>query len=202
SLALYDLRKTNEAVPDPAHTGCRDQVTGIRDTSGSNPCYLAAGVTRARGVEVDLAGELTPGWNIIANYSYNDTRVLRDDRPSADSWVGKRVGYYPANMAKLATTYKIPAGLLQGWRFGFSVRYTDQTDLGNTNPVQTITPAYTLVDVMGSYGFRIAGRAAELQLNVKNLADKDYQVTASRGFFTSLGRGDPRTVIARLKVDF
>jgi iron complex outermembrane recepter protein len=202
SLALYDLRKTNVAVLDPAHTGCRDQITGFRDTSGTNPCYLAAGVTRARGIEVDLAGELTRGWNVLANYTYNDTRVLRDDLPSADSWVGKRIGYFPANMAKLATTYKISEGLLQGWRFGFSVRYTDQTDLGNSGPQQTITPAYTVMDVMASYGFRIAGQAAELQMNVKNFADKNYLITASQGFFTSRGRGDPRTVIARLKVDF
>lgn len=202
SLALYDLRKTNEAVLDPAHTGCRDQITGFRDPSGTNPCYRAAGITRARGIEVDLAGELARGWNVLANYSYNDTRVLRDDLPGADSWVGKRVGYFPANMAKLATTYKLSSGLLRGWRFGFSVQYTDQTDLGNTAPQQTITPAYTLMDVMASYGFRIAGQAAELQLNVKNVADKNYLITASEGYFTSLGRGDPRTVIARLKVDF
>jgi iron complex outermembrane receptor protein len=202
SVAIYDLRKTNVQVLDPDHTGCRDTITGFPGTPGVSPCYRAAGLTRARGVELDLVGEVMPGWNVIANYSYNQTRVLKDDLPPADSWVGKSPGYYPQNMAKLATTYRFTEGLLSGWKLGGAVTHTGQTDLGNSSPQQTITPGYTLVDLMAGYAFKLGGYKAEVQLNVKNATDKEVRITASEGFFTSVGRGDPRQVFAKLRVDF
>ena len=202
AVAIYDLRKTNVAVEDPDHTGCRDGITGFAGTPGVSPCYLAAGLTRARGIEFDVVGEVMAGWNLIANYSYNSTRVLNDGLPPANTWAGKRVGYYPAHMGKLATTYKIRSGLLQGWKIGGAITYTGSTDLGNSAPQQTVSPAYTLFDVMTAYELMLGKSKSELQLNVKNLTDKRYVITASEGFFTSRGVGDPRTVLARLKVSF
>ena len=202
AVAIYDLRKTNVAVEDPDHTGCRDSVTGFAGTPDVSPCYLAAGLTRARGIEFDVVGEVMPGWNLIANYSYNSTRVLEDGLAPADTWAGKRVGYYPAHMGKLATTYKIRAGMLQGWKLGGAITYTGSTDLGSSSPQQTVSPAYTLFDAMASYELALGDYKCELQLNVKNLTDKRYVITASEGFFTSRGVGDPRTVLARLKVNF
>lgn len=202
SVAIYDLRKTNVQVLDPDHTGCRDTVTGFAGEPGVSPCYRAAGLTRARGIEFDLVGELLPGWNVIANYSYNQTRVLKDDLAPADSWVGKSPGYYPQNMAKLATTYRFAEGFMNGWKLGGAVTHAGQTDLGNSSPQQTITPGYTLIDLMAGYAFKLGPYKAEAQFNVKNATDKAVQITASEGYFTSVGRGDPRQVFAKLRVDF
>ncbi|MGC2165677.1 MAG: TonB-dependent receptor, partial [Gallionella sp.] len=194
SLAIFDIRKTNEAIVDPAHTGCRDGTMGI--IGAGNPCYMAAGLTRSQGIELDLIGEVMPGWNLIANYSYNNARILNNGGGTGE---GQRLGYYPAHMARLATTYAIRGG----WKIGGGVTSMGSTDLGNTSPTQTISPGYTLYDAMASYDFRLASYKAAFQLNIKNLFDKSYLVTAQKnGAFSITPHGDLRSVLAKLKLDF
>ena len=36
------------------------------------------GEQKSRGIELDIAGEILPGWQIITNYAYLDTEVLSD----------------------------------------------------------------------------------------------------------------------------
>ncbi|MGD1850136.1 MAG: TonB-dependent receptor domain-containing protein [Cyanophyceae cyanobacterium] len=54
NLALFNLEKDNVAILDP-----------------ENPSFSIAGeAQRSRGVELDIIGEILPGWNIVANYAY------------------------------------------------------------------------------------------------------------------------------------
>lgn len=56
NLAAYHLTKTNIAATDPDNT----------DFS------IATGEQRSQGIELDVIGEILPGWNIIASYAYTD----------------------------------------------------------------------------------------------------------------------------------
>ncbi|HIK14033.1 MAG TPA: TonB-dependent siderophore receptor [Leptolyngbyaceae cyanobacterium M33_DOE_097] len=59
TLAAFDIRKQNVETPDPG-----------------NPIFsLQTGEVTSRGFEFNLAGEIMPGWNIIAAYTYLDAFV-------------------------------------------------------------------------------------------------------------------------------
>jgi len=64
TIAYYDLTKKNIAYADPT------DPTGMRQ--------LALGEARNRGVELDLAGEILPGWRVIGGYSYIASIITKD----------------------------------------------------------------------------------------------------------------------------
>jgi iron complex outermembrane recepter protein len=59
TLAAYEITKSNVATTD---------INNIDFT-------IAAGEVKSRGIELDIAGQILPGWNIIASYSHNDAFV-------------------------------------------------------------------------------------------------------------------------------
>ncbi len=64
TLAYYDLTKQNIAYPVPT------DPTGLHQ--------LALGEARNRGVELDVAGEISPGWKVIGSYSYIASEITKD----------------------------------------------------------------------------------------------------------------------------
>ena len=65
TLAYFDLTKQNITTADPLFP--TDDLHG-----------LAIGEANSHGVELDLAGEIVPGWQMIANYAYTETEILDD----------------------------------------------------------------------------------------------------------------------------
>ena len=63
------------------------------------------GEQRSRGIELDVTGEILPGWNIVASYAHTDATVTNDNSvPSND---GNRLANVPRNQTSLWTTYEI-----------------------------------------------------------------------------------------------
>ena len=96
NLAFFDITKQNVATPDP------------------NPLNVGASVAtgeqRSQGIELDVAGEVLPGWNIIANYAYTDATITSDN----SGYDGNRLTGVPEHNLNLWTTYDIQAGPLEG----------------------------------------------------------------------------------------
>ena len=42
-------------------------------------CSIAVGEVRSRGPELDIQGEILPGWNVIATYANQDVRVTKSN---------------------------------------------------------------------------------------------------------------------------
>jgi iron complex outermembrane recepter protein len=78
---------------------------------------LQIGKQRSRGVELDLAGQLTPGWNVIATYAYADATITEDNRFA----VGNRLVNVPRHAYSLWTTYELQAGGLKGLGLGLGL---------------------------------------------------------------------------------
>jgi iron complex outermembrane receptor protein len=148
TLAAYDITRSNITTPDP-----------------DNPNFsIQVGEQRGRGFDFDITGEILPGWNIIAAYSYLDAEITRDNTFE----VGNRLNNIPQNSASLWTTYTIQAGDLRGLGFGAGVFFVDQRtgDLSNS----FVLPSYTRFDA-AVYYHRDNFRAA---LNLKNLFNTEY----------------------------
>jgi iron complex outermembrane recepter protein len=150
TLAAYEITKSNVLTEDPSDPDFSIQV----------------GEQRSRGIEFDVAGEIVPGWNVIASYAYTDAEITEDNTYA----VGNRLDNVPFNTASLWTTYRIQKGSLEGLGFGAGIFYVDsrQGDLDNSFEV----PSYTRVDAAIYYekdNFKAA-------LNFKNLLDVEYFV--------------------------
>jgi iron complex outermembrane receptor protein len=152
NLALYDLTRSNITTADP-----------------DNPFFsIQTGEQRSRGVELDVSGEILPGWNIIGGYSYTDAKVTEDNNIP----VGNRLRAAPEHSFNLWTTYRLQEGSFQGLGVGLGLLYVGdrQGDLANTFEL----PSYLRTDAAIFYE-REQFRAA---LNIKNLFDIDYYATA------------------------
>ena len=44
---------------------------------GALSCSLVVGATRSKGMELDVGGELLPGWNVILAYTNMDARITQ-----------------------------------------------------------------------------------------------------------------------------
>lgn len=78
---------------------------------------VATGEQRSEGIEFDVAGRILPGWDIIANYAYIDTRVTGDN----SFLIGSRVPNTALNQGSLWTTYFLQEGPLKGLGAGLGM---------------------------------------------------------------------------------
>ncbi|MFN6534904.1 MAG: TonB-dependent siderophore receptor [Nostoc sp. EkiNYC01] len=166
TLSFFDLTRTNVSTADPNNEGFTIQV----------------GEQNSQGIELSLAGEIVPGWNIFAGYAYIDARITEDNTFA----VGNRLPNTPEHSFNLWTTYEIQQGELQGLGAGIGLFFVGDRagDLDNTYDV----PSYVRTDAAIFYNrdrFRVA-------LNFKNLFDVDYfesALSSSRVYY-----GQPFTV--------
>ncbi len=195
TVAYFDLTKTNIAKldPDPTHL----------------PAYrwsVPIGEVRSKGVEFDLQGELLPGWNTILTYANTDARINKD---ATATWQeGDRMDGVPRNMASFWMTYAFRGDTWQGLKLGVGASWRDKTYLSRPSAADTqksLTPGYSLVNAMASYGFKSGSRRWTAQINVDNLFDKKYWSWADNSWspeMAFISYGSPRSVTASLKVEF
>ncbi|MEG3880950.1 TonB-dependent siderophore receptor, partial [Microcoleus sp. herbarium7] len=175
NLAAYYLTKTNVTTPDP-----------------SNPLFsVQSGEQRSQGIELDVTGEILPGWNIILAYAYTDAEVTKDNSIPE----GNRLANVPENQASLWTTYEIQEGNLSGLGFGLGLFYVGkrQGDLANSFQLD----GYLRTDA-ALYYRKDRFRAA---INIRNLFDLDY-AEVSAGGRTLIQRGDPFTITGSVSWTF
>ncbi len=176
-MAYFDITKQNVAVTDP-----------------NNSFFsIPTGEQQSRGVELDVTGEVLPGWNIIAAYAYINAEVTADTNTDI---VGNRLFNVPKHSASLWTTYQIQSGNLQGLGFGVGFNYVGERegDLDNSFRVDS----YFLTNAAIFYrrnNWRFA-------LNFKNLFDVNYIEAAENSRSSGNLPGDPFTVIGSISVEF
>ncbi|MEM9273328.1 MAG: TonB-dependent siderophore receptor [Cyanobacteria bacterium P01_F01_bin.143] len=174
TLALYDLTLTNVPTADP-----------------TNPFFtVPSGEQSSRGVELDINGEILPGWNIILGYAYTDARVTEDN--TFDE--GNQLSNIPKNQFNIWTTYTIQQGSLEGLGFGLGLIVVDERPGDIENSFEL--PGYTRTDAAIFYE-RNKFRAA---VNIKNLFDEDYFVSSQSR--NSVFPGDPLIVTGSLSYKF
>lgn len=173
NLALYHITRRNVTTTDP-----------------EDPDFsIQTGKQTSRGVELDVTGEVLPGWNMIATYALTDAFVSEDN----DIPEGDRLAGIPKHTASLWSTYEIQSGDLQGLGFGLGLVYVDEREAQLPNTGVTL-PSYFRTDASLFYrrdNWRVA-------VNFKNLFDVEYYNT--QGFFVTPQA--PFTVLANVTVEF
>ncbi|MFQ4146588.1 TonB-dependent siderophore receptor [Chlorogloeopsis sp. ULAP02] len=178
TLAAYQLTKTKV-------------LTTVVTSDPINPVRsIQTGEQRSRGIELDVTGEILPGWKVTAAYAYTNAEITEDETFP----VGNRLANVPENQASLWTTYEIQKGDLKGLGFGLGLFYVGarQGDLDNSFELDD----YFRTDAALYYrrdGFNAA-------INVRNVFDINAAAFAySR---TYVQRTEPFTIIGSISWEF
>ena len=175
NLAAFDITKSNVLTDDLDNPGFSIQV----------------GEQRSQGIELDVIGEILPGWNIIATYAYTDARVTEDNRIPT----GNRLNNSAQHIASLWTTYQIQNGGLQGLGGGLGFFFVGNRPGDDLNTFEL--PSYFRTDATIFYEHD-QWRAA---LNIRNLFDIEYYENSTLGRI-GVYPGAPFTIIGSLKYEF
>lgn len=184
TAAYFELSRQNLAVTDP-----------------NNVLFLRAiGEAQSRGLELDISGELLPGWRIIGGYSHlffaNITRDVGFDGGLGTQ--GNLLPNVPRDAGSLFTTYEFQQGTLQGFKVGGGVTALSQRQ-GNSNNTYQI-PGYAIVNLLASYSLKVGKAKVTTQLNIDNLLDKTYFAGSNTG--SDIYFGAPRTFLGSVRVEY
>lgn len=190
--SIYQLTKENVPQADP-----------------SNPQFSEAiGQIRSKGVEVQLAGEILPGWKVIAAYSYISAMVTQGSGAGSGFGLGSQVGQRPTgvpyNSGSVWSTYEVQQGPLKRLRLGAGTVYRSQEVTYVPNSTYTgydlqQIPGFATVNLMAAYPFEIGKTKWTAQVNLDNLFNSTY--------YTSINPyqampGAPVNFMASLKAEF
>ncbi|ACO80226.1 ferripyoverdine receptor [Azotobacter vinelandii CA] len=183
SLAYYEIRQDNRA-----------ESVGWDDVR-SQTIYEGK-KAKTKGVELEVTGELAPGWNIQAGFTH---QVIREDRTN-----DKLTTQAPENQFKIYTNYRLP-GTLNKLTVGGGASYQGTT-WQNADyldpPRQLRQEAFWLVNLMSKYQFTDDISAT---LNINNLFDKHYYTGYGDKFYPNVAvktYGDPRNMMLTTRWDF
>ncbi len=179
SIAYFDLKKQNVPVQvDPRTT-------------------VAIGEAESRGIELDLTGEILPGWNIIGAYAY--TPFAKTLKGSVGAGMdGMRLHNAPVNNGSLWTTYEFQQPLLHGLKVGAGAQAVGQREIGYIETAQA--PGYVSANLMVSKLWKMGASRLTTQLNVDNLLDKTYTASTQSNGLSSYGA--PRTFMGSIKIEY
>lgn len=181
SAAVFQIRKDKLAVLDEQNPGnCPSSLL-------TTDCYRNGSTLRSRGVEFETSGEVAPGWQLLAGYTF---MTSRDDAGASIS------SETPHHLFKASTSYRLP-GAWQPLTVGASVQAQSHYSFPAPDD-DTVTMGEggrAVWDINASYRINSKWTA---QLNVNNLFDRHYY-----SMLGSLRRGnyfgEPRSISLMLR---
>jgi catecholate siderophore receptor len=167
-----------------------------RDSPEGQPLvdFILSGERHASGVELDLAGRITPAWEVFGSYAWIPSakvdKAAFGVAPSGER-EGDRPSLTPRHSGSLFTTYQLTSAVRIGG--GLNAR-SSQTP--NRNPPGIVAPSFVTGDLLLEYA---VNRQVALKLNLINVTNKLYADSLYSGHYIP---GQPRTLYATLSARF
>ena len=151
--------------------------------------YVQDGRQVHKGLELTSTGRVLQGLTVVGGLTIMDAKVTRNKQTPALE--GKTPANVAENFAKVYAEYDLPA--VAGLTLTGGIYYTGKqaVDALNTDEV----PDFTTADIGVRYKTRLSGLPLTLRLNVSNLTNKSYWLTAN-------STGAPRTVGFSGQIEF
>lgn len=186
TVSLFKVERTGTGIEDPRYTGSYNAW-------GGSCCYLPQGKVTSQGLDLEIGGELLPGVQVAAGYTYNNTR------DETENTVFSTIT--PKHILKLSGAWNLP-GQWSQWKVGGSAHIQSKTEASNSVWNGTTTTVYPFEQ--GSYAvfnamvqYRI-DPTWTVSLNVNNVFDKWYY----EGLGSSSWYGAPRNATLALRGAF
>lgn len=213
TAALFRTERTNYKVADPGNPA---NPSGTQTLDGSS---------RVQGLELGISGQITDQWAIYANGTIQESEVLQGASnfvaaggvtgTQGDFTRGDELTQVPKLAASLWTTYDFTRQL----QLGYGITFTGESYLtqhagilkagtggtgqppadyvGRTTIPLVKSDAYMVHNLSATYKFN---RNLNVQMNVKNLLDKEYYTRIrNNGWATP---GDARSAVATVNYSF
>ncbi|MFJ4445542.1 TonB-dependent siderophore receptor [Pseudomonas sp. NPDC089422] len=179
SVAAYLIKRDNVAELDGGLT--------VPGSDSEESAYRAVNGAETKGVDLELAGELSPGWNLQGGYSHSRTEDPDGERLTAQ---------LPLDTFRLWSTYQLP-GDWQRLTVGGGVNWNASNSLYFSNFNSRVSQDdYTVVNLMARYR---VNEHLSTTVNLNNLFDAKYYA----GFAGSYGHyGAPRNLMMNVRYDF
>jgi len=150
---------------------------------------VLTGEQRSRGLELQVAGDISKRWHVNAGYALQEAEVRSATTACASG--SCEIPLVPRHQASLWTRYDLNARL----GFGLGAYHQSRTFASITNAV--VLPSYTRIDAAAFFAVTPDIRA---QLNVENILGERYFATAHSD--NNITPGAPTTVRATLRFGF
>ena len=155
------------------------------DIDTANNAYLLSGKRHTNALEFEIAGRITPQWDVFAGLGFLKAVIDQSGSSAAGQLeVGQNPGLSPTRQANLFTTYRIGTQ----WCVGGGLTAVSQNKPANSVASLNRAPGYVKADALVEYKIN---EGNTVKLNVDNLFDKVYYNTLYRGFAAP---GDARSV--------
>jgi iron complex outermembrane recepter protein len=173
--ALFEIRRPLVTVD-----------AGNRDVLG--------GLSRYRGLEMSLGGELSREWSVLASAVLLDAEIT-----NVSNFNAAELGKTPENTARstlsLFAEYRVPS--VPGWSLNGGLYFVGKRAVNNLN--QAYVPSFTTLSLGTRYATRWANTPVTLQANIDNATDRDYWVGTGGNY---LSAGLPRTLRVAATFEF
>lgn len=177
TVSAFRIRKANQYL---------DVVTNV---------FTQDGLQENTGIEMTGFGEPVRGVRLVGGVAWIDAKLEKTDSGTLD---GKTASGVPEFEARLTGEWDIPK-ILPGLTLTGSALHSSSAWYDDANtPTQKI-PGWTRFDLGARYATKAGNTPLTLRLSVVNVADKDYWIADSGGFFTLSA---PRTFFASVTADF
>lgn len=159
TASYYDIQATN--------------MTRVEPTVIENKTYnitVQDGTQYSKGVEMEILASPVDGLNILAGYSYNDSKLTK----ASAAINGRRPAFAgPRNLANAWISYTLLNGKAKGLGFGVGGNYVDKHLTANSAATGIFTlPSYTLINGTIFYD----ARWYRLGLKIDNATNEEYFV--------------------------
>lgn len=175
--SAYQITKTDVLRPDPL----------FGPTGNNFNALLRVGEVRNRGFDIDANGAITRRWNFSANYSYIDSKILKDNVASV---IGQPMPNVPKNTFGFFTRYDLTSEI----GVGFGGEFVGD----RVEPFANLkSPSYKTFDLSYYHTFF---KRLRFHAKMENIGNEVYSLSSL--FNPRVGNfpGQPRTFTASLTI--
>ena len=175
----------------------QDNVAEYVDFVDGESVYQAVKGVTSKGIEAEVSGQIAPGWNLQAGYTYAHVRNAKGERVYGATLMASQ----PEHVVRLNTSYRLP-GDWNALTVGGGISWQSAFYGKVWNPVaadyaQVKQNGYALVNLMARYQINKQLSAA---VNINNLFDKQYY--SGFGLFETGFYGEPRSAKVTVRYQF
>ena len=180
SIAIFHLSQNNRAdYPDP-----------------KSDIAIALGEVVSRGVELEASGEILPGWNVFAGYTFNTSSYEHDPSKEGDTYSP----YTAKHILRAYTTFELP-GPAYRWTVGAGAQVQSRTkNTINKYPYTLEQGGFVVYDASVHYKITDKIKASFI---VNNIFDRRYFLNVNnRALNMNSYYGDPRNFLLRISAEY
>lgn len=190
SVALFRVNEDNVGV----YEGSFVNALGL-----DQDYYTTQDGIETKGIELEVAGQITPNWQIMGGYTHQETTDNRDGEGSG----GLRIQGFAEDLFKLSTRYQFN-GDLSGLAIGGSVNWNGGYSAvrnfynGGPNAPEYVTARQDAFALVGLWAGYQVNNHLSAQFNVSNVLDEKYRTALTR----RTTYGEDRRFNLSVKYDF